>query len=153
MLLIRLSEQRLYHRRHGRWCSYPISGSRYGTGCERGSFKTPLGKHRICEKIGTGLPMRTAFAARKPVGIYRPGVDDPGKDWILTRILRLSGCELGRNLRGKVDTKRRFIYIHGTHAEERIGSPASHGCIRMRNRDILALFERVRIGERVRILP
>jgi len=116
-----------------------------------GSYQTPLGKHRIAEKIGDHLPLMTAFRARKPFCIYDPEHDNPKKDWILTRILWLTGCETGKNRRGKVDTHNRYIYIHGTHEEEKIGSPASHGCIRMNNEDVLELFEHVTAGESVRI--
>ncbi len=86
------------------------------------------------------MPVLTAFAAREPVSIYDSETDDPEQDWILSRILWLEGMQTGINKRGKVDTKSRYIYIHGTHEENKIGSPASHGCIRMRNQDILELF-------------
>lgn len=117
----------------------------------RDSFQTPLGKHRIHAKIGFNMPALTAFSAREPVTIYNPNTDDPKRDWILSRILWLEGMQTGINKRGKVDTKSRYIYIHGTHEEGKIGHPASHGCIRMRNRDILELFEHVYKGEIVQI--
>jgi hypothetical protein len=85
------------------------------------------------------------------VGIYVPGAEDAYRDWILTRILWLEGLETGRNRRGRVDTRSRYIYIHGTHDEDDIGRPASHGCIRMRNSDILEMFKHCREGERVLI--
>lgn len=153
MIVVSVSEQMLYHRRAtGVWHAYPVSTAAKGTGCRRGSYRTPLGRHRIGAKIGDGLPMYTAFVARRPVGIYSPGRDG-GRDWILTRILWLDGMDTGRNRRGAVDTRSRYIYIHGTHEEDRIGSPASHGCIRMRNHDMLELFTHCREGERVRIRP
>jgi len=153
MIIVSVSEQRLYHRRAtGVWHTYPVSTAAKGTGNRRGSYQTPLGRHRIARKIGAGLPMDTAFVGRRPVGVYDPD-GDTGRDWILTRILWLDGMDTGRNRRGPVDTRSRYIYIHGTHEEERIGSPASHGCIRMRNRDILELFMHCREGERVHIRP
>ena len=116
-----------------------------------GSFQSPLGRHRIAEKIGKGMPLLTAFRAREPFTIFDPENDDHARDWILTRILWLEGCETGKNRRGKVDTKSRYIYIHGTHDEEAIGIPCSHGCIRMNNLDMLELFEHTFAGERVTI--
>jgi lipoprotein-anchoring transpeptidase ErfK/SrfK len=152
VIIVSIGKQMLYHRRAtGVWHAYPVSTAANGTGNRRGSHQTPLGRHRIGHKIGAGLPMHTAFVARKPVDIYTPGHADDGRDWILTRILWLDGMDTGRNRRGPVDTHARYIYIHGTHAEHRIGSPASHGCIRMRNRDMLELFMHCREGERVHI--
>lgn len=153
MIIVSVREQRLYHRRAtGVWHAYPVSTAAKGTGCQRGSYQTPLGRHRIARRIGAGLPMYTAFVGRRPVGIYDPD-GDAGRDWILTRILWLDGMDVGRNRRGAVDTRSRYIYIHGTHEEALIGSPASHGCIRMRNRDMLELFRHSREGERVQIRP
>lgn len=117
-----------------------------------GSFQTPLGRHYIAEKIGADMPPFTAFRARKPFTIYDPETGDPERDWILSRILWLGGEQTGINRRGKVDTHDRYIYIHGTHEEHLIGQPASHGCIRMRNDDMLDLFEHVSHRERVYIL-
>ena len=152
MILISIDEQMLYHRRHtGVWHEYPVSTATNGPGNKEGSFCTPTGRHRIAQKIGDGFPIMTSFRGRIPSGIYDPECDDPKRDWILTRILWLSGCETGKNLRGAVDTHDRYIYIHGTHEEEKIGSPASHGCIRMRNADVLELFEHTFEGERVYI--
>jgi len=152
MIIVSVREQMLHHRRpSGVWHAYPVSTSANGTGNQRDSFQTPLGRHRIFSKIGEGLPMRTAFIGRRPVGIYIPGAEDAYRDWILTRILWLDGLETGRNRRGKVDTRSRYIYIHGTHDEDSIGRPVSHGCIRMRNTDILELFSHCREGERVLI--
>jgi len=152
MIVVSIAEQMLYHRRKtGVWYAYPVSTASLGGGNRYGSFQTPLGKHRIAEKIGAGLPPMTAFRARKPFCIYDPNIDDPKYDWILSRILWLSGCERGRNRRGRVDTHSRYIYIHGTHAEKQLGTPASHGCIRMNNTDILELFAHSHVGESVRI--
>lgn len=97
------------------------------------------------------MPVYTAFRGRKSVGIFDPESDNPDRDWILSRILWLDGYEPGRNKRGHVDSKRRYIYIHGTHEEDKLGTPASHGCIRMANRDIMDMFEHTFVGERVLI--
>ncbi|MFB0936379.1 MAG: L,D-transpeptidase [Propionivibrio sp.] len=126
--------------------SYPVSTAALGTGERSGSFCTPLGKHLIRARIGAGMPVNTVFAARRPTGeIYSPelAAAHPGRDWILTRILWLSGCEPGFNRLGGVDTMRRFIYIHGCPDSEPMGVPKSHGCIRMHNPDIVDLFELV----------
>ena len=139
--------------RCGTWRSYPVSTAGRGSGNRRDSYQTPLGRHRIVEKIGAGLPINTIFQARRPCGIYQPEVDGSEGDWILTRILWLGGCQRGVNRRGAVDTQARYIYIHGTHDEARIGTPCSHGCIRMRNCDMLELFDRVICGESVVIRP
>jgi len=131
-----------------------VSTAREGAGERAGSHRTPRGMHRIRAKIGEGCPPGTVFVARRPTGeIYSPELArrHPGRDWILSRILWLSGLEVGRNRLGDVDTMRRFIYIHGCPDEEPMGIPRSHGCIRMRNADIIALFERVPVGTRVSI--
>ncbi len=133
---------------------YPVSTAAKGTGEESGSFRTPRGRHRIAEKIGAGMPLGTAFKARVPTGeIWTPelNAENPGRDWILTRILWLEGLEPGKNRGGNVDTHDRYIYIHGTHEEHKIGTPASHGCIRMKNADVAELFDLVRVGTEVRI--
>lgn len=128
---------------------WPISTALNGVGCEEGSGRTPLGKHYIRACIGAGVPENGVFVARRFTGeIYSPALaaSAPDRDWILTRILWLSGCEPGINRLGNVDTMRRYIYIHGTPDTEPMGTPLSHGCVRMRNSDILALFELVRAG-------
>ncbi|RMG91268.1 MAG: L,D-transpeptidase [Zetaproteobacteria bacterium] len=154
MIIVSIQDQLLLHRRRqGTWRIYPVSTSAVGPGNIRNSLRTPLGRHRIYARIGDECPPLTVFRGRKPVGLYDPAVADPREDWILTRILWLEGCETGFNRRGRVDTRMRYIYIHGTHDEQRIGTPASHGCIRMRNIDILELFEQCRIGETVLIRP
>lgn len=126
--------------------SYPVSTSRQGPGEEMGSGCTPRGLHRIRIKIGAGEPENMVFVGRRPTGeIYTPelGEKNPQRDWILTRILWLTGLESGRNSGGQKDTLHRFIYIHGCPDSEPMGVPLSHGCIRMRNQDLLDLFERV----------
>jgi L,D-transpeptidase YbiS len=133
---------------------YPVSTAVNGLGERSGSYCTPRGRHRIAEKIGAGAPLFAAFKARVPTGeIWTPQMDaeEPGRDWILTRILWLEGQEPGRNQGGTVDSHDRYIYIHGTHEEHRIGTPASHGCIRMKNADVAELFDRVEVGTEVNI--
>ena len=134
--------------------SYSISSARNGTGQTSGSYCTPLGAHIIRARIGAGFPENTVFVGRRPTGeIYTPALEKqfPGRDWILTRILWLSGCEIGFNRLGKVDTMRRFIYIHGSPDSVHMGKPGSIGCIRMRNADIVELFDLVSPGTPVNI--
>lgn len=126
--------------------SYPVSSAGRGVGETFGSFCTPRGKHLIRAKIGAGQAENTVFVRRRPTGeIFTPQLADkfPGRDWILTRILWLSGCETGYNRLGRVDTMRRYIYIHGSPDHARMGVPGSHGCIRMHNADIIELFDLV----------
>ena len=133
---------------------YSISSAKNGTGQENGSFCTPLGKHVIRAKIGTGQAINSVFIKRRPTGeIYSPelGRQFPKRDWILTRILWLSGCEPGFNRLGSVDTMRRYIYIHGSPDSAEMGKPGSIGCIRMRNKDLLELFDLVSAGTPVEI--
>lgn len=134
--------------------TYPISTAKKGAGETRGSEMTPRGWHIVRAKIGENQPMHAVFVARRPTGeIYSPALAAafPGRDWILTRILWLSGLEVGKNRLGSVDSMRRFIYIHGTNEEEKLGEPHSHGCIRMANTAILELFDRVSIGSKLLI--
>ncbi len=133
---------------------YVIATAANGPGEEKGSFCTPRGRHVIRAKIGAGQPMNTVFVKRRPTGeIYTTelGAAYPGRDWILTRILWLSGCEVGFNRLGEHDTMRRYIYIHGTPDSVPMGIPDSHGCIRMRNADLLELFDLVPAGTAVEI--
>ncbi len=133
---------------------YSVSTSKNGPGEENGSFCTPRGRHIIRAKIGAGAPPGTVFVERRPTGeIYSPelAAKSPTRDWILTRILWLSGCEVGFNRLGKVDTMRRCIYIHGSPDHVPMGRPGSIGCIRMRNADIIELFDRVPAGTEVTI--
>ena len=136
-------------------CSYTISSARNGTGQMTGSYCTPLGAHIIRAKIGAGLPENTVFVGRRPTGeLYTPELSEqfPKRDWILTRILWLSGCEVGFNRLGDVDTMRRYIYIHGSPDSVHMGEPGSIGCIRMRNADIGELFDLVPAGTPVNIV-
>lgn len=132
-----------------------ISTGRKGVGELNGSEQTPRGWHKIRAKIGAGQPPGTVFVARRPTGeIYVPAMrqDYPARDWILTRILWLTGLEPGRNRLGNVDTMRRFIYIHGCPDDDPMGVPGSRGCVKMRNSELIELFDRVPIGTRVHII-
>lgn len=124
--------------------AYPISTSRFGLGSEEGSLKTPTGRFRIAEKIGEGMPLRTVFKSRQPVKATKKMLRDD--DLVMTRILWLDGIDPGN-----ANTYERFIYIHGTNHEGQIGEPASHGCIRMRNSDLVELFDRVGIDTPIMI--
>ncbi len=134
--------------------NYPVSTAANGPGQVMHSNCTPLGKHIIRAKIGDNQPVNTIYRGRRPTGeIYQPGMREaqPQRDWILTRILWLSGCEPGFNRLGNLDTMRRYIYIHGTPDEVELGKPGSIGCIRMRNSNLLKLFNDVSVGTRVDI--
>ncbi len=147
---IQLSEQRLrLWEGDAVTLEYAVSTAANGAGEIMGSERTPRGWHRIRAMIGADCAAGTVFVARRPTGErYTPelAASHPGRDWILTRILWLCGNEPGRNRFGDVDSMRRFIYIHGCADTEPMGEPRSHGCIRMRNQDVIALFERVRVG-------
>jgi L,D-transpeptidase YbiS len=126
--------------------TYSVSTAKRGPGEKNGSLCTPRGRHIVRAKIGTGQPLNSVFVRRRPTGeVWTPELHEkfPGRDWILTRILWLSGCEPGRNRLGDVDTMRRYIYIHGSPDTAEMGKPGSIGCVRMRNRDIVELFDLV----------
>jgi len=133
---------------------YAVSSAKNGAGEKNGSYCTPRGRHIIRAKVGANQPVNTVFVERRPTGeVYGPELAArfPGRDWILTRILWLSGCERGFNRLGDVDTMRRAIYIHGSPDSAEMGKPGSHGCIRMRNADIVELFDLVPIRTLVEI--
>ncbi len=135
--------------------SYQISTGANGVGEENGSFCTPRGRHVIRAKIGAGQPANAVFVKRRPTGeVYSSelGARHPGRDWILTRILWLSGCESGYNRGGSCDTMRRYVYIHGTPDSVELGKPGSRGCVRMRNRELMELFDLVPAGTEVEIV-
>jgi len=138
----------------GESVSWPVSTAKNGVGERQGSGCTPRGSHQIRIKIGEGLVANTVFIGRRPTGeIYDANLGDqfPERDWILTRILWLSGTDVGFNRGGQRDTQRRYIYIHGTPDSEPMGRPLSHGCIRMRNQDLIELFDQVDAGTPVQI--
>ena len=144
-------EQQLLELRRGDalWCGYRVSTARKGAGERLGSECTPRGRHQVVEKFGAGCAPGTVFVARRASGeLYHPALAAryPQRDWILSRILRLAGCEPGRNQGGDVDTYNRFIYIHGAPDGVPMGVPGSHGCIRMTNTEVMELFERVPEG-------
>jgi len=143
---VSIPDQLLRMKRNGvEIAAYPVSTSKFGIGSEEGSFKTPTGRFRIVEKIGHGAESYTVFKGRKPTGeIARQGGDE---DHVLTRILWLDGLEPHN-----ANTKSRYVYIHGTNQEARIGQPASHGCIRMKNADLLQLFEATPVGTEIVIV-
>ncbi|HEY1228163.1 MAG TPA: L,D-transpeptidase, partial [Ramlibacter sp.] len=153
VIVISLREQALRLQQDGvDRMVFDVSTAARGAGCTHGSHCTPTGLHRIRLKIGAGCAPGTVFVGRRPTGeVLTPELRErfPGRDWILTRILWLQGLEHGINRGGDVDTLRRFVYIHGTADEARIGEPASHGCVRMRNADIVRLFDAVACGTRV----
>jgi len=122
--------------------AYPVSTSRLGLGAREGSMKTPTGRFRIAEKIGEGMPVGTVFKSRRPIKATKKLLLE--EDLVMARILWLEGLEPAN-----ANTHARYIYIHGTNHEELLGEPASHGCVRMRNTDVVDLFERVRIGTSV----
>ena len=135
-------------------CQYRVSTARNGAGERRGSERTPCGRHRVRAKIGAQCTVNTVFCGRRPTGeLYSPELKlrYPRRDWILTRILWLSGLEPGRNRLGLVDTMCRYIYIHGAPDEDHMGEPGSHGCIKMHNADVIALFDQIPVGTIVTI--
>lgn len=154
---ISLSDQWLECRDEGRLLAgFAVSTSRYGPGERQGSGCTPRGAHVIRARIGAGLPPGALLRGRRPTGeIWHPemSMTDPQGDFILSRILWLSGCEVGVNRLGSVDTMRRYIYIHGTADTAPMGVPFSHGCIRMRSDDVIRLFDLVTPGTPVDIQP
>lgn len=132
----------------------PVSTALNGAGERQGSGCTPRGLHQVRAKIGEGLPCGAVLRGRRWTGeVWSPALHEqfPGRDWILSRILWLSGCEPGVNRLGEVDTFRRYIYLHGTPDCEPMGSPLSHGCVRLRNADLLQLFPRVPLHCPVRL--
>jgi lipoprotein-anchoring transpeptidase ErfK/SrfK len=142
MILIDIARQELSFQ--GK--TYSVSTAKNGPGEKNGSFCTPRGRHIVRAKIGAGQPLNAVFVRRRPTGeVWTPELHAqyPGRDWMLTRLLWLSGCQPGFNRLGDVDTMRRYIYLHGTHELAEMGKPGSIGCVRMRNADILELFERV----------
>lgn len=147
-------QQLILVRENGPQLVGPVSTALAGIDCRQDSGGTPSGLHRIADKIGAGEPAGTVFRSRRTTGEHwAPGRALPGdEDLILTRILTLEGLEEGHNRGPGVDSLERYIYIHGTNHEDRIGQPVSHGCVRMTSQDILELFEEVEVGDPVVIL-
>ncbi|MFP6863372.1 L,D-transpeptidase family protein [Pseudomonas sp.] len=154
-LHISLADQCLYGFANGQLqLRLSVSTALNGAGERNGSGCTPRGLHKVRAKIGDGLPNAAVLRGRRWTGeVWSPELHAqfPGRDWILTRILWLSGCELERNRLGAVDTFRRYIYIHGTPDSEPMGVALSHGCVRVRNSDLLELFARVPVQCAVQI--
>ena len=154
-LHVSIADQMLYGFSDGHLrVRLPVSTARNGVGEHNGSGCTPRGRHQVRARIGDGLPLGAVLRGRRWTGeVWNPDLHEqfPGRDWILTRILWLSGCEPGFNRLGPVDTFRRYIYLHGTPDSEPMCVPLSHGCIRLRNADLLDLFARVPVGCAVQI--
>jgi len=154
-ILVQLSRQLLTLSQPEGSVPFSISSASAGAGQQKNSGQTPLGRHYIRAKIGDGQPLNAVFTGRRPTGeIYCADLarEYPQRDWILTRILWLCGTETGHNRLGSVDSMQRYIYIHGTPDSEPMGVARSHGCIRMRNQDIIRLFEQVSVGTAVHIM-
>lgn len=153
-LLVDVARQRLIlmQDRKAKGC-WPVSTASVGLDNRQGSGGTPPGAHRIDRKIGADCPSGTVFVSREPTGeVWQPGPDSPPDDLILTRILTLVGCEPGVNLGPGIDSRERYIYLHGTNHEHRIGEPASHGCVRLTSTDISEVFAQVQEGDPVVIV-
>lgn len=153
---VKISEQKLYlFDGENLVKTYLVSTASAGIGCQKNSFQTPIGKHYIRAKIGADAPADAVFVARRPTGeIYSADLAEqfPARDWILTRILWLSGLEVGKNRLGEVDTMQRFVYIHGAPASEPMGVPASQGCVRLHTPELIELFDLVKVGTEVNLL-
>ena len=147
---ISLSDQQLVGFVDGQpVCRYPVSTALNGAGEAEGSGCTPRGRHRIRARIGEGLPLGSVFIGRRPTGeVWSAELAEafPQRDWILSRILWLCGEQTGFNRGGSVDSQRRYIYIHGTGDDQPVGRPLSHGCVRMRNTEMVELFARTPVG-------
>lgn len=155
-VVVSIDQQRLYlFRSAGEPQAFPVSTSRFGVGSEAGSNKTPTGLHRVAHKFGDGAPRGMVFKARRATGEVVPLITEPKdvpEDLVTTRILWLEGLQSGLNRGQGVDSFRRYIYIHGTQEEGLVGQPASHGCVRMLNDDVIRVFERLPEGALVSII-
>ena len=157
VIIVSVNQQRLFlFKAEKLIASYPVSTAIKGCGNLSGSFQTPPGTHCIAEKIGADAPINSIFKGRINTGNIAKIITDPDShskdDIITTRILWLKGLEPGINKGGNIDSYQRYIYIHGTNEEGRLGSSASHGCIRMGNQDVIELFEQVSVGTLVEIM-
>jgi L,D-transpeptidase YbiS len=156
MIVISIAQQRLYHldENHHLLASYSVSTAVRGVGQDMDSYQTPLGLHMVSELYGHDQPVDAVYVGRRATGERYSealAVANPERDWILSRIIRLSGLETGYNRGGSVDTHARYIYIHGCPDSCAMGVPLSHGCIRMRNQEIATWFPQVGVGELVYI--
>ena len=155
LIKVSIDEQRLQLLAAGKFeMDVAVATATNGPGEVMHSECTPRGWHRVRAKIGAGAPENTVFTGRRPTGeIYSPALrqDHPGRDWMLTRLLWLCGLEPGRNRFGERDSMRRYIYIHGCPDTDEMGIPSSHGCVKMRNADVIRLFDSVPVGIRVLI--
>ncbi len=156
LLFVSIAKQKLYHIKNEKIItSFIISSSKYGTGNKNGSNKTPLGLHKIKEKYGDKTPINGRMVGRIFYGNIATIYNDTTKsktDDVTSRILWLDGLEKGKNKGEGIDSYKRYIYIHGTSEEGRLGTPASHGCIRMKNKDVIDLYRMVEVGTLVLIL-
>jgi len=153
-LLVSVDQQKLWHFEGSRCDSYTISTARAGRGCVQDSQQTPTGLHRVSEKIGDGVPAGMVFKARQATGKLWPEWPTAEDNLITSRILWLEGLEPGRNsgrdAEGRVvDTKQRYVYIHGTNQHARLGTPNSHGCVLLSDADVIRLFAQVPVGTQV----
>lgn len=153
LIIVNIAEQRLQlHMNDSVVMDVSVATAKNGVGEQAGSERTPRGWHQVRALIGADAEPNAVFVGRRNTGeIYSPSLREafPDRDWILTRILWLSGTEPGKNRLGKVDTMRRYIYIHGCPEEDVMGVPSSHGCVKMRNADVIQLFEMVALGTKV----
>ena len=156
MIFVSIKNQKLYHIKNNKIINnFSISSSKYGTGNKNGSNKTPLGLHKIKEKHGKDVPINGKMVGRifynQIAAIYKDATESKTDD-ITSRILWLEGIEKGKNKGEGIDSYNRYIYIHGTSEEGKLGTPASHGCIRMKNKDVIDLYNKVEVGTLVLIL-
>ena len=156
MIFVSIKNQKLYHIKNNKIINnFSISSSKYGTGNKNGSNKTPLGLHIIKEKHGKDVPINGKMVGRifynQIAAIYKDATESKTDD-ITSRILWLEGIEKGKNKGEGIDSYSRYIYIHGTSEEGKLGTPASHGCIRMKNKDVIDLYNKVEVGTLVLIL-
>jgi hypothetical protein len=155
-IVVSIDQQKLWHIRGQDCRTYVVSTARAGRGCVQDSHQTPEGLHQVCEKIGAGAAPGMVFKARQPTGRLASEWSSPEDNLITSRILWLDGLELGRNqgvaTDGRVvDTRRRFVYIHGTNQSDKLGQPNSHGCVLLSDADVIQLFDVVPVGIRVLI--
>ena len=155
-IVVSIDQQKLWHFQGQECRTYVVSTARAGRGCVQDSLQTPDGLHQVCEKIGAGAVPGMVFKARQPTGKLASEWATPEDNLITSRILWLDGLEPGRNqgmdAQGRlVDTRRRFVYIHGTNQQDKLGQPNSHGCVLLSDRDVIRLFDLVPVGTPVLI--